>query len=99
MIFVPEYWPIYAHIESRIFQYDTYYQVFKYQPKYQSMVRIMNTNDHEWVDTFYYKYIPGFGIAEWRYEEPQTNWWWKRIFGASKVMAYSKPINFGENVE
>jgi hypothetical protein len=105
-IAVAAYWPFFMGAEKRKFYYTTednsippISSVFQYDPNTGSMLYLDYDAAGTWKDTWYYYYDPGFGVAEWRDDYPQTNKWLKCIFGPTKKLVFSEPIGWGNMVE
>jgi len=94
-IFIPDYWPFWkSNTKLRRFDYvdDTGSMppitvVFAYDKGSDSMLYIDYDAHLNWVDTWYYKYTPGFGVAEWRDDYP------------GKKVVLTPAIGWGENEE
>lgn len=94
-IFVPDYWPMFKTSMLRRFDYTAVDDsmppitaVFAYDKGSDSMLYVDYDAHLTWKDTWYYKYKPGFGLAEWRDDYP----------GGKKVVM-SPAIGWGETVE
>lgn len=94
MIHVPDYWPRFTDARLRRFDYTAVDDsmppitaVFAYDKGTGSMLYVDYDAHLNWKDTWYYKYKPGFGVAEWRDDYP------------GKKVVMSPAIGWGENVE
>lgn len=100
--FVPDYWPLFHSEEKRIFSYTcpdgteiSFKSIFSYDAAKKSM-RYENFDDNScWLNTWYYKYDAGFGIAEWRDDHP-LNGSKRKIFGKKDRHVFINPIGWGE---
>jgi len=89
-IFVPAYWPIFKTHELRRFDYaeptaPSFTSVFSYDVGSDSMLYNNYDSNLTWLNKWYYRYNPGFGIAEWRDDYPNN-----------KKVVLSPAIGWGE---
>ena len=89
-IFVPAYWPLFKTSELRRFDYTnpaapSFTSVFSYDKGSDSMLYNNYDSTGTWLNKWYYRYNPGFGIAEWRDDYPKN-----------KKVVLSPPIGWGE---
>jgi hypothetical protein len=89
-IFVPSYWPLFKTGELRRFDYvapDTpsFTSVFSYDKGSDSMLYNNYLPDGSWGNRWYYRYVTGFGISEWRDDYPK-----------GKKVVLNPPIGWGE---
>lgn len=89
-IFVPAYWPLFKTAELRRFDYTnpnapTFTSVFSYDKGSDSMLYNNYDSAGTWLNKWYYRYNPGFGLAEWRDDYP-----------GNKKVVLSPPIGWGE---
>jgi hypothetical protein len=89
-IFIPAYWPFFKTSELRRFDYtapDTpsFTSVFSYDKGSDSMLYNNYDANHTWLNRWYYRYNPGFGVAEWRDDYPNN-----------KKVVLSPAIGWGE---
>lgn len=89
-IFVPAYWPLFKTAELRRFDYSNpqappFTSVFSYDKGSDSMLYNNYDSAGTWLNKWYYRYNPGFGIAEWRDDYPNN-----------KKVVLSPPIGWGE---
>jgi hypothetical protein len=50
----------------------------------------------EWLNSWYYKFIPGFGVAEWRDDHPLSGWR-RKLFGPADRHVFTDPIGWGNH--
>ena len=100
--FVPAYWPLFTTTEQRHFEYYSssgqtahFSSVFLYNSALNSMEYENFDGSGKWLNTWFYRYQPGFGIAEWQDQYPQTGPL-AFLFGPVKTVAMSPPIGWGE---
>lgn len=102
--FIPDYWPLFQTDERRVFNYTcpdgteiSFKSIFSYVSSMKSM-RYENYDDKLcWLNTWFYQYQPGFGIAEWRDDHPLTGL--KRtLFGKKDRHIFLNPIGWGEYI-
>lgn len=89
-IFVPAYWPLFKSHELRRFDYSapntpSFTSVFSYDVGSDSMLYNNYDSNLTWLNRWYYRYNPGFGIAEWRDDYP-----------GNKKVVLSPAIGWGE---
>ena len=89
-IFVPAYWPFFKSGELRRFDYSnpeapSFTSVFSYDKGSDSMLYNNYDSAGTWLNKWYYRYNPGFGVAEWRDDYPK-----------GKKVVLSPPIGWGE---
>ena len=103
-IFVPEYWPLFQTAERRIFNYtcpDGTEISFRSEFSYDAFTKSMRYENYDsssrWLNTWFYEYRPGFGIAEWRDDHP-LNGWRRTLFGQQDRHVFLQPIGWGEYV-
>ena len=89
-IFVPAYWPLFKTHELRRFDYrgsgmPNFTSVFSYDAGSDSMLYNNYDANGVWLNKWYYRYNPGFGIAEWRDDYP-----------GNKKVVLNPPIGWGE---
>lgn len=89
-IFVPAYWPMFKTAELRRFDYrgtdlPSFTSIFSYDKGSDSMLYNNYDPDGKWLNKWYYRYNPGFGIAEWRDDYP-----------GNKKVVLNPPIGWGE---
>jgi len=89
-IFVPAYWPLFKTHELRRFDYKApdapnFTSVFSYDSGSDSMLYNNYDANGTWLNRWYYRYNPGFGIAEWRDDYPNN-----------KKVVLSPAIGWGE---
>ncbi len=104
-IFVPEFWPLFATNEQRGFDYQAsdgsglrFASVFSYDAVSNSMLYKNFDGAGNWLSTWFYRYKPGFGIAEWQDWFPQSGIL-AVLFGPIKKVVMSTPIGWGEWAE
>ena len=90
MLFVPAYWPFFKSGELRRFDYASdgappFTSVFSYDVGSDSMVYNNYASAGTWLNKWYYRYNPGFGVAEWRDDYP-----------GNKKVVLNPPIGWGE---
>lgn len=100
-IHVAAYWPFLQRGEARRFHYtsidgsqEPFTSVFWLDPMQNTMVLVDLDEDNVWKDTWYYRYDPGVGVAEWRDDIPLGGWL-SKIFGPVNRVVYSAPILWG----
>jgi hypothetical protein len=76
-LFIPAYWPLFTTHELRRFDYSApaapnFTSVFSYDPGSNSMLYNNYDSNLNWLNRWYYRYNPGFGIAEWRDDYPNN---------------------------
>lgn len=91
-IFMPAYWPFFKNGELRRFDYKSpdgsmppFTSVFSYDKGSDSMLYNNYDSNGVWLNKWYYKYQPGFGVAEWRDDYPNN-----------KKVVLNPPIGWGE---
>jgi hypothetical protein len=89
-LFIPAYWPFFKTSELRRFDYtapDTpsFTSVFSYDKGSDSMLYNNYDANHAWLNRWYYRYNPGFGVSEWRDDYPNN-----------KKVVLSPAIGWGE---
>ncbi len=102
VIFVPEYWPLFTTAEQRRFDYLAsdgsglrFTSVFAYDAASNSMRYNNFDAAGNWLNTWFYRYMPGFGISEWQDWFPQSGIL-AALFGPVKKVVMSTPIGWGE---
>ena len=90
MLFVPAYWPFFKSGELRRFDYAStgappFTSVFSYDVGSDSMLYNNYDSAGTWLNRWYYRYNPGFGVAEWRDDYP-----------GNKKVVLSPAIGWGE---
>ena len=76
-LLVPAYWPLFKTHELRRFDYSapntpSFTSVFSYDVGSDSMLYNNYDAAGTWLNRWYYRYNPGFGIAEWRDDYPDN---------------------------
>ena len=89
-LFVPAYWPFFKTHELRRFDYTAtdappFTSVFSYDVGSDSMLYNNYDSAGTWLNKWYYRYNPGFGVAEWRDDYPKN-----------KKVVLNPPIGWGE---
>jgi hypothetical protein len=89
-LFIPAYWPFFKTSELRRFDYTapntpSFTSVFSYDKGSDSMLYNNYDANHAWLNRWYYRYNPGFGVAEWRDDYPNN-----------KKVVLSPAIGWGE---
>lgn len=89
-LFIPAYWPFFKTSELRRFDYtapDTpsFTSVFSYDKGSDSMLYNNYDSAGTWLNKWFYRYNPGFGVAEWRDDYPNN-----------KKVVLSPAIGWGE---
>ena len=89
-LFIPAYWPFFKSGELRRFDYtapDTpsFTSVFSYDKGSDSMLYNNYDSAGTWLNKWFYRYNPGFGVAEWRDDYPK-----------GKKVVLNPPIGWGE---
>ena len=89
-LFVPAYWPFFKTHELRRFDYAStgappFTSVFSYDVGSDSMLYNNFDSAGTWLNKWYYRYNPGFGVAEWRDDYP-----------GNKKVVLNPPIGWGE---
>ena len=99
-----DYWPLFKH--SGVIRYDytgtkpetapLAAEIF-YDPSKDAMCfKEYNIEDGKdvWRDSWFYRYVDGFGIAEFRDDYPSPGAWW----GDTKIVSLLPPIGWGDTV-
>jgi hypothetical protein len=101
-IFVPQFWPLFTTNEQLTFNYSAsdgsglhFTSIFSYDPASNSMEYKNYNASGTWLNTWFYRYQPGFGIAEWQDQYPQSGIL-ATLFGPVKDVVMSTPIGWGE---
>lgn len=104
-IFIPDYWPLFQTNEKRIFHYTcpdgteiSFKSIFSYDFLVKTMRYESFDDNSNWLNTWFYRYRPGFGIAEWRDDHP-LNGLKRNIFGKRDRHVFLRPIGWGECVD
>lgn len=102
---LPSYWPMFTGTEKRRFDYTSpdgslapITAIFRYDRRTDSMLYEEYDASMAWQDTWYYQARPGYGIAEWRDDYPQSNPLLKLFFGPVQKTVLATPIGWGENL-
>jgi hypothetical protein len=101
-IFVPEYWPLFTTDEQLVSNFYAsdgsglhFTSIFSYDRALNSMEFQNYGANGNWLNTWFYQYQPGFGIAEWQDQYPQTGIL-ATLFGPVKQVTMSTPIGWGD---
>ena len=101
-IFVPSYWTLFTTSEQRGIEYKAsdgsalgFSSIFRYDSSLNSMVYENYDVSGSWLNTWFYRYQPGFGIAEWQDYYPLTGYL-ATLFGPVGKVVMSTPIGWGE---
>lgn len=89
-LFIPAYWPFFKSGELRRFDYQapdtpSFTSVFSYDKGSDSMLYNNYDSAGTWLNKWFYRYNPGFGVAEWRDDYPNN-----------KKVVLSPAIGWGE---
>ena len=87
---MPAYWPFFKSGELRRFDYQapdtpSFTSVFSYDKGSDSMLYNNYDSAGTWLNKWFYRYNPGFGVAEWRDDYPNN-----------KKVVLNPPIGWGE---
>lgn len=76
-LFIPAYWPFWKSHQLMRFDYTApntpnFTSVFSYDVGSDSMLYNNYDSNLNWLNRWYYRYNPGFGVAEWRDDYPNN---------------------------
>lgn len=97
-----DFWPLWDDGKKRkiVYKYadgkDAMSSVFEWQDQAKTMAYHNYAHDGSWHNTWYYRYVPGFGIAEWRDDYPPSDRFLSKWFsGGQEVVMMGEPIGWG----